>query len=169
MLSEFFRLGSTHLVFFLQPTQVVILIVILIHWNACIFFTISFFIGFGEDKWVYNNSMTYENDSLATQYIYSFYWSTLTLTTIGETPQPERDLEYFFVTIDFLVGVLIFATIVGNIGSMITNMNASRAEFRNKMDAIKQYMSFRKVRKRRSQNLRFFFLYLRLERTLSRG
>ena len=78
-------------------------------------------------------------------FIYSFYWSTLTLTTIGETPQPERDLEYFFVTIDFLVGVLIFATIVGNIGSMITNMNASRAEFRNKMDAIKQYMSFRKV------------------------
>ena len=51
-----------------------------------------------------------------------------------------------FVTIDFLVGVLIFATIVGNIGSMITNMNASRAEFRNKMDAIKQYMSFRKVK-----------------------
>jgi len=140
--------------------QVVILIVILIHWNACIFFTISFFIGFGEDKWVYNNSMTYENDSLATQYIYSFYWSTLTLTTIGETPQPERDLEYFFVTIDFLVGVLIFATIVGNIGSMITNMNASRAEFRNKMDAIKQYMSFRKVGKDLEQRVIKWFDYL---------
>ena len=54
-------------------------------------------------------------------------------------------MEYLFVTFDFLIGVLIFATIVGNIGSMITNMNASRAEFRNKMDAIKQYMSFRKV------------------------
>ena len=80
-----------------------------------------------------------------TQYIYSFYWSTLTLTTIGETPQPEQDSEYLFVTIDFLLGVLIFATIVGNIGSMITNMNASRAEFRNKMDAIKQYMRFRRV------------------------
>ena len=65
--------------------------------------------------------------------------------TIGETPQPEQDMEYLFVTFDFLIGVLIFATIVGNIGSMITNMNASRAEFRNKMDAIKQYMSFRKV------------------------
>ena len=56
----------------------------------------------------------------------SFYWSTLTLTTIGETPQPVRDSEYLFVTVDFLVGVLIFATIVGNIGSMITNMNAAR-------------------------------------------
>ena len=30
------------------------------------------------------------NDSFTTQYIYSFYWSTLTLTTIGETPQPEQ-------------------------------------------------------------------------------
>lgn len=59
----------------------------------------------------------------------SFYWSTLTLTTIGETPQPERDEEFIFVTLDFLVGVLIFATIVGNVGSMITNMNAARAEF----------------------------------------
>ena len=78
------------------------------------------------------------NPNLTTQYIYSFYWSTLTLTTIGETPAPVKDAEYLFVTIDFLVGVLIFATIVGNIGSMITNMNASRADFRNKMDAIKQ-------------------------------
>ena len=79
--------------------------------------------------------------------MYSFYWSTLTLTKIGETPQPMPDNNYelAFVTGDFLIGVLIFATIVGNIGSMITNMNASRAEFRNKMDAIKQYMSFRKV------------------------
>ena len=56
----------------LHTLKVVLLILIIIHWNACIFFTISFFIGFGEDKWVYNNSMTYENDSLATQYIYRF-------------------------------------------------------------------------------------------------
>ena len=33
--------------------QVVMLILILIHWNACLFFTISYYIGFGEDKWVY--------------------------------------------------------------------------------------------------------------------
>ena len=33
---------------------------------------------------------------LQRQYIYSMYWSTLTLTTIGETPKPERDIEYLF-------------------------------------------------------------------------
>merc|ERR1711936_1053171 len=102
--------------------------------------TISYWIGFGEDKWVYSG-----NKSFSTQYIYSFYWSTLTLTTIGETPQPVNNIEYAFVTIDFLVGVLIFASIVGNIGAMIANMNAARNEFQNRMDAIKQYMVFRKV------------------------
>jgi len=135
--------------------QVVMLILILIHWNACLFFSISYYIGFGEDRWVYAG-----NKSFATQYIYSFYWSTLTLTTIGETPQPEQDMEYLFVTFDFLIGVLIFATIVGNIGSMITNMNASRAEFRNKMDAIKQYMSFRKVGKDLEHRVIKWFDYL---------
>ena len=34
----------------------------------------------------------------------SFYWSMLTLTTLGETPQPVQNSEYLFVTIDFLVG-----------------------------------------------------------------
>lgn len=56
-----------------------------------------------------------KNSTLSRQYIYSFYWSTLTLTTIGETPTPENDAEYLFVVADFLAGVLIFATIVGKI------------------------------------------------------
>ncbi|CAB3367812.1 Hypothetical predicted protein [Cloeon dipterum] len=124
--------------------KVVLFILLIIHWNACIYFAISYAVGFGTDHWVYNITGA-RNSSLSRQYIYSFYWSTLTLTTIGETPQPETDAEYLFVVIDFLAGVLIFATIVGNIGSMITNMNAARVEFQNRMDGIKQYMAFRRV------------------------
>ncbi|XP_026315804.1 cyclic nucleotide-gated cation channel subunit A isoform X2 [Hyposmocoma kahamanoa] len=124
--------------------KVVMAILVLIHWNACMYFAISYAIGFGTDNWVYNLTGS-RNESLAHQYIYSFYWSTLTLTTIGETPQPEIDAEYLFVVADFLAGVLIFATIVGNIGSMISNMNVARVEFQNKMDGVKQYMAFRKV------------------------
>ncbi|XP_055319449.1 cyclic nucleotide-gated cation channel subunit A isoform X2 [Sitodiplosis mosellana] len=124
--------------------KVVLAILVLIHWNACLYFAISFALGFGSDNWVYNNNGTV-NSTLSRQYIYSFYWSTLTLTTIGETPTPENDVEYLFVVADFLAGVLIFATIVGNIGSMISNINVSRVEFQNRMDGVKQYMAFRKV------------------------
>jgi hypothetical protein len=53
---------------------------------------------------------------LAPGYIYSFYWSTLVLTTIGDVPQPVHNAEIVFVNIDFMIGVLIFATVVGNVG-----------------------------------------------------
>ncbi|CAM1319621.1 CNGA2 (predicted) [Pycnogonum litorale] len=140
--------------------RVVLYILIIIHWNACFYFAMSYNIGFGTDNWVFRNISIGRNGTLGRQYIYSFYWSTLTLTTIGETPQPERDSEYLFTVIDFLVGVLIFATIVGNVGSMITNMNAARAEFQNKMDNVKRYMEFRKVSKDLETRVIKWFDYL---------
>ncbi|XP_077913582.1 cyclic nucleotide-gated channel alpha-3 [Halichoerus grypus] len=140
--------------------NLVLYILIIIHWNACIYFAISKFIGFGTDSWVYPNISNPEYGRLSRKYIYSLYWSTLTLTTIGETPPPVKDEEYLFVVIDFLVGVLIFATIVGNVGSMISNTNASRAEFQAKIDSIKQYMQFRKVTKDLETRVIRWFDYL---------
>ncbi|XP_036600056.1 cyclic nucleotide-gated cation channel alpha-3 [Trichosurus vulpecula] len=140
--------------------NLVLYILIIIHWNACIYFAISKVIGFGTDSWVYPNISIPEYGRLSRKYIYCLYWSTLTLTTIGETPPPVKDEEYLFVVIDFLVGVLIFATIVGNVGSMISNMNASRAEFQAKIDSIKQYMQFRKVTKDLETRIIRWFDYL---------
>ena len=84
---EFFEKTETRTNFpnTFRIAKVVLYILILIHWNACFFFALSFAIGFETDSWVYQGS-----PKLATQYIYSFYWSTLTLTTIGETPQPVQ-------------------------------------------------------------------------------
>ncbi|XP_037533060.1 cyclic nucleotide-gated channel rod photoreceptor subunit alpha [Nematolebias whitei] len=131
----------------LRISNLVMYIIIIIHWNACLYYSFSKAIGFGADRFVYPDPADPEFGRLVRKYAYSMYWSTLTLTTIGETPPPVENSEYFFVVTDFLVGVLIFATIVGNVGSMITNMNAARADFQSRIDAIKQYMSFRKVTK----------------------
>ncbi|XP_054709775.1 cyclic nucleotide-gated cation channel alpha-3-like [Uloborus diversus] len=146
-MTEFFDRTETRTNFpyAFRIAKLVFYILVIIHWNACFFFAMSYAIGFGTDSWVYKNISDPKYGSLSHQYIYSFYWSTLTLTTIGEVPVPEQDIEYLFVVVDFLVGVLIFATIVGNVGSMITNMNAARAEFQSKMDNVKQYLEFRKV------------------------
>ncbi|XP_062571685.1 cyclic nucleotide-gated cation channel alpha-3-like [Saccostrea cucullata] len=161
-LFEFFNRTATRTSFtnMVRIFNLLLYILIIIHWNACIYFAISNAIGFGSDKWVYPNVSIPKYKPLTRKYIYSFYWSTLTLTTIGETPLPDRDEEYLFVVVDFLIGVLIFATIVGNVGSMITNMNATRAEFQQKMDGVKQYMEFRKVSKELEQRVIKWFDYL---------
>ena len=126
---EFFQRTETRTNYpnIFRISNLVMYIIIIIHWNACVYFSISKAIGFGNDTWVYPDVNDPDFGRLARKYVYSLYWSTLTLTTIGETPPPVRDSEYFFVVADFLIGVLIFATIVGNIGSMISNMNAARA------------------------------------------
>jgi len=161
-LFEFFDRTETRTNFpnIFRISNLVLYIIIIIHWNACLFFAISKVLGFGSDTWVYPSVKNPEFARLARQYIYCFYWSTLTLTTIGETPPPVRDVEYFFVVVDFLTGVLIFATIVGNVGAMISNMSAARVEFQAKVDSIKQYMQFRKVTKDLEVRVLKWFDYL---------
>ncbi|XP_062302317.1 cyclic nucleotide-gated channel cone photoreceptor subunit alpha-like [Osmerus eperlanus] len=165
-LFEFFDRTETRTNFpnIFRISNLVLYIIIIIHWNACVYFAISKTLGFGSDTWVYPNISHPEYGRLARKYIYCLYWSTLTLTTIGETPPPVRDIEYLFVTCDFLTGVLIFATIVGNVGAMISNMNAARAEFQSKIDSIKQYMEFRKVTKDMETRVVKWFDYLWTEK-----
>ncbi|XP_061559352.1 cyclic nucleotide gated channel subunit alpha 2b [Phycodurus eques] len=144
--------------------NLVLYILVIIHWNACIYYAISKSLGLGSDTWVFPNISKPEYSSLTRSYVYCLYWSTLTLTTIGEMPAPVRDEEYLFVVFDFLVGVLIFATIVGNVGSMISNMNATRAEFQARIDAVKHYMHFRKVSKELETRIIKWFDYLWLNK-----
>ncbi|XP_041789092.1 cyclic nucleotide gated channel subunit alpha 1a [Chelmon rostratus] len=130
--------------------NLIMYILIIIHWNACFYFSFSKYIGFGADDWVYPALDDPEEPAFGEpmrKYSFSLYWSTLTLTTIGETPPPALDSEFFFHVVDFLVGVLVFATIVGNIATMISNMNAAQAQFQARIDNIKQYMQVRKVSK----------------------
>ncbi|MFH4973714.1 hypothetical protein AB6A40_000423 [Gnathostoma spinigerum] len=144
---------------------VVINIIVIIHWNACFYFCISEKIGLGADGWVYGelNKQSLPDgveDTLGRRYIYSFYWSTLILTTIGEVPGPVQNIEFIFVTLDLMCGVLIFASIVGNVGSMISSMSAARTEFQTKMDGIKRYMELRKVSKQLERRVIKWFDYL---------
>lgn len=128
--------------------NLIMYILIIIHWNACFYFSFSKSIGFGADEWVYPALDDPEEPAFGEamrKYAFSLYWSTLTLTTIGETPPPALDSEFLFHVVDFLVGVLIFATIVGNIATMISNMNAAQAQFQARIDNIKHYMQVQQI------------------------
>lgn len=55
--------------------------------------------------------------------------------------------RYIFTIVSYLIGVFIFATIVGQVGNVITNRNANRLEFERLLDGAKTYMRHHKVRK----------------------
>uniref|UniRef100_A0AAR5Q5A2 Cyclic nucleotide-binding domain-containing protein n=1 Tax=Dendroctonus ponderosae TaxID=77166 RepID=A0AAR5Q5A2_DENPD len=147
------------------------ILLILAHWFGCFYFLLSQAEDFQGD-WVY----PYRPGDYATltrKYLGSLYWSTLTLTTIGDLPTPETNAEktdsvdgprslprrgvksrllqfstsngYIFTIVSYLIGVFIFATIVGQVGNVITNRNANRLEFERLLDGAKTYMRHHKV------------------------
>ena len=87
------------------------------------------------------------DDTLARRYLYSFYWSTLMLSNVCEVPWPVRSAEFMIVCGDLMFGVLIFATIVGNVGSMIANSGAARSKFQARIENVKNFLKIRGVGK----------------------
>ncbi|XP_070576618.1 cyclic nucleotide-gated channel rod photoreceptor subunit alpha-like isoform X2 [Ptychodera flava] len=127
----------------LRALKLSLYLAVVIHWIACFYYMMSEAEGFGTNEWVYPNST--EDQNFLSKYVRSLYWSTVTLTTIGGMPGPVTNIEYIFTGITFLIGVFLFAAVVGNVGDVISNMNAARQEFQSKMDAIKFYMNHREV------------------------
>ena len=69
------------------------LMLLLLHWNAGIYFLIARAEGFGSNGWGYP-ALNGSYDTLTRKYVHSFYWSAMTLTTIGDLPTPETNVEY---------------------------------------------------------------------------
>lgn len=113
------------------------------HWFASFYYMISEAESF-HGEWTYPVPIGNFSE-LTRKYLVSLFWSTLTLTTIGDLPPPETNWEYLFVICSYLIGVFIFATIVGQVGNVITNRNASRLEFERLLDGAKLYMRMHNV------------------------
>ncbi|XP_046566899.1 cyclic nucleotide-gated channel rod photoreceptor subunit alpha-like isoform X3 [Haliotis rubra] len=120
------------------------------HWFAAFYYLISEAEGF-VGGWSYPRPEG-EYASVTRKYLASLFWSTLTLTTIGDLPPPDTNWDwqmsnvaYVFVIVSYLIGVFIFATIVGQVGNVITNRNASRQEFERLLDGAKLYMQTHNV------------------------
>ena len=68
------------------------ILLILAHWFGCFYYLLSEAEGFHGD-WVYPYRPG-EYATLTRKYLGSLYWSTLTLTTIGDLPTPETNAEW---------------------------------------------------------------------------
>ncbi|CAH8584317.1 unnamed protein product [Schistosoma margrebowiei] len=116
------------------------------HWFAAFYYLISKYEGF-KNPWGYQPYSDAEQVTMSRRYLKSFYWATLTLTTIGDLSSPSSSIELTFTIVSYLIGVFIFATIVGQVGNIITTRNAHRTEFEKILDNAKSYMRENSVNK----------------------
>ncbi|RMZ95473.1 cyclic nucleotide-gated olfactory channel [Brachionus plicatilis] len=141
-------------------SNLILNILITMHWNACIYFTISSVKGFGSDSWVYpsltledlehnqtqvqNNNILFTDD-LDSQYIYCFWWSVQTLTTIAEVPEPTNSYQEMFMSILLMIGVVILAITIGSAADMVENANRQSLDLQQKCDFAKLFLKQHKI------------------------
>uniref|UniRef100_T1JLX7 Cyclic nucleotide-binding domain-containing protein n=1 Tax=Strigamia maritima TaxID=126957 RepID=T1JLX7_STRMM len=119
-------------------------LLVIFHWNACLYNLISKNGGFG--SWTYPEEEYRKGvTDVVRRYLHSFYWSTLSLTTIGDLPRPKTKGEYLFVIMENVFGLLLFATVLGHVALIVTNVSTARKEFQAKLDGVKTYMRTRRV------------------------
>ncbi|XP_060160322.1 LOW QUALITY PROTEIN: cyclic nucleotide-gated channel alpha-4 [Globicephala melas] len=138
-----------------------------IHWNSCLYFALSRYLGFGSDAWVYPDPVQPGFEQLRRQYLYSFYFSTLILTTVGDTPLSDREEEYLFMVGDFLPAVMGFATIMGSMSSVIYNMNTADAAFYPDHALVKKYMKLHCVNRRLQRRVMDWYQHLQINKKMT--
>ncbi|XP_076367723.1 cyclic nucleotide-gated channel rod photoreceptor subunit alpha-like [Tachypleus tridentatus] len=118
-------------------------LLVIFHWNACLFHIISKNGGFGSRNWF--NPRGENCYDVVCEYLHSFYWSTLALTTIGDLPRPRTKEEYLFLVIELVFGLFLFAAVMGHVANIVTNVSTARKEFQARLDVVKTYMRMRRV------------------------
>jgi hypothetical protein len=144
---------------YLRIVKFFTIFMLLVHWIACAWFLVPYLEGFPENCWVIQQGI--EHAGPATQYIRALYWVIQTMATVGYGDiTPHRDFEYVFSILIMLLGASTYAFIIGNIASLASNLDAARASFFNRIEAISQYLHSRQVPPQLNEQVRDYYEYL---------
>ncbi|XP_074602598.1 cyclic nucleotide-gated channel beta-3-like [Brevipalpus obovatus] len=119
--------------YFFRILRTLTYMMFLIHLNACAFYYISYLEGFDANEWVYDNK--------GNAYIRCLYFSIRTATSIsGKMPKPTNSYEYMFMTFSWLLGIFVFAFLIGQIRDIVATASQNKAHYRQILDSILRYM-----------------------------
>lgn len=119
--------------YFIRIIHTLIYKIYLIHLSTCAYYLVSWHEGFGSTPWTYNNE--------GNAYLRCFYFAFRTATSIGgRMPKPTNDLERFYMIVSWLMGVFVFALLIGQIRDIVATATQNKTNFRQIINQTVRYM-----------------------------
>nr|CDJ81705.1 Ion transport and Cyclic nucleotide-binding domain containing protein [Haemonchus contortus] len=146
----------------IRVTRTLSYMIYIIHCNSCIYYLLSAWQAFGQiayhengkwylNKWVYNNQ--------GNAYIRCFYFTAAVATSTGNNPAPTNVIEYVYMTCSWMMGVFVFALLLGQIRDIVSNANRTREEYRRQMDMALSECKRLGLPKELTNRVRDWFIY----------
>ncbi|SCC90892.1 Uncharacterized protein SCG7109_BV_00020 [Chlamydiales bacterium SCGC AG-110-M15] len=134
-------------------------VIISAHFIACSWFGIGVIEAQTGQSWL--NTQNLLEASTYDQYVHSLYWALVTMTTVGFGDiTPTTSTEILFTMIAMCIGVSIYAYIIGNMASLVANIDAVAQAYRQKMDSINNYMRLREIPVELQKRIRRYYDYV---------
>ncbi|CAD8213597.1 unnamed protein product [Paramecium octaurelia] len=136
--------------------------ILVAHFSACIWHIIG---QWGE--WGHHEGKTWlkvaqlQNESWLDRYVVSFYWSIVTMTTIGYGDIiPVNLTERIFVIFMTMISSATFAYTVNNIGGIFQDFSKQSVQLKNNMNQLNRYLKSQNVSDDLQIKFRRYFEYL---------
>ncbi|VDM62839.1 unnamed protein product [Angiostrongylus costaricensis] len=125
----------------IRVTRTLSYMVYIIHCNSCVYYLLSAWQAFGN------------------AYIRCFYFTAAVATSTGNNPAPTNVIEYVYMTCSWMMGVFVFALLLGQIRDIVSNANRTREEYRRQMDMALSECKRLGLSKELTNRVRDWFIY----------
>uniref|UniRef100_A0A915B2F1 Cyclic nucleotide-binding domain-containing protein n=1 Tax=Parascaris univalens TaxID=6257 RepID=A0A915B2F1_PARUN len=148
--------------YIIRITKTLGYMIYIIHCNSCIYYLLSAWQAFGQiayrmnNKW-YLNKWVYNNQGNA--YVRCFYFTAAVATSTGNNPAPTNVIEYVYMTFSWMMGVFVFALLLGQIRDIVSNANRNREQYRQTMDMCLSECKRLQLPKEIVDRVRDWFIY----------
>ncbi len=96
-----------------------------------------------------------------TRYLDALYWCVTTLTTVGYGDvTPVNNAQTLYVIGVMIIGVGVYAYIIGNIASIVTNIDPVRARYLEQRERMTGFMHYRHLPRALQHRVREYYDYL---------
>jgi len=121
-------------------------LVLIAHWLAC--------------GWLALGGINMEADKF-TRYLRALYWCITTLATVGYGDiTPSTNAQTVYAMMVMLLGVGMYGCVIGNVTSLLANIDLAKSHYRDTMERLTAFMKYRHLPPALQRRIRDYYAYL---------